>query len=168
MPPVWDGKAYASYRPSYPESLYDTILEFAAGGDGARSMAADFGCGSGQVTRDLASRYDRVVGLDESESQLANAAPMPNIEYRRGAAEATGLPSGCADLVTAAAALHWFDLRRFYDEARRVLRPGGALAAWSYNELPDFGSAQAREVYLAMRQRFWAWFNPRLQDIATK
>jgi SAM-dependent methyltransferase len=36
------------------------------------------------------------------------------------------------DLVTVAVAVHWFDLDRFYDEARRVLKPNGVLAVWTY------------------------------------
>jgi hypothetical protein len=48
-------------------------------------------------------------------------------------AHATGLPAGCADLVTVAQALHWFDAPAFYREARRVLSaPRGALAVWCY------------------------------------
>ena len=47
-------------------------------------------------------------------------------------AHATGLPAGAADIVTVAQALHWLDLPRFYAEARRVLAPHGALAAWCY------------------------------------
>ena len=161
--PVWDAKAYASHRPVYPDELFNTVLEFL--GD-ARALAVDVGCGSGQVTCALAARFDRVVGIDESDSQLASAPSRPNIEYRCGSAEATGLPAGCSDLVTVAAALHWFDLRGFYAEARRLLRPGGALAAWSYNELPDFaGNTRALEVYLAVREHFLAWFDPRLLKI---
>jgi SAM-dependent methyltransferase len=34
-----------------------------------------------------------------------------------------------------AQALHWFDLGRFYAEARRVLKPDGILAASAYNLL---------------------------------
>lgn len=36
------------------------------------------------------------------------------------------------DLVTVAQALHWFDVGRFFEEAQRVLVPGGVLAVWSY------------------------------------
>jgi SAM-dependent methyltransferase len=36
------------------------------------------------------------------------------------------------DAVTIAQALHWFDLPRFWSEVRRVVRPGGAVVAWSY------------------------------------
>lgn len=47
-----------------------------------------------------------------------------------GNGQATGLPSGCASLVTIAQALHWFDRPLFYAEVARILRPGGVFAAW--------------------------------------
>ncbi len=52
--------------------------------------------------------------------------------YHVATAEASGLESGSADLVTVAQALHWLDHDRFYHEVRRVTAPGGLLAAWSY------------------------------------
>jgi SAM-dependent methyltransferase len=52
---------------------------------------------------------------------------------RVAGAEASGLPDDSVDLTVAAAALHWFDLERFYAEVERVLRPGGVLAAWTYH-----------------------------------
>ena len=36
------------------------------------------------------------------------------------------------DLVTVAQALHWLDRKAFYEEAKRVLLPGGVLAVWTY------------------------------------
>lgn len=42
------------------------------------------------------------------------------------------MPNASCDLVLAAQALHWFDLDAFYREVRRVLRPGGLLAATGY------------------------------------
>lgn len=59
---------------------------------------------------------------------------MPNVEYRCARAEASGLPNGSVDLVTAAQALHWFDIAAFFGEARRVLAPGGAVAVWGYGD----------------------------------
>jgi hypothetical protein len=35
-------------------------------------------------------------------------------------------------LITVAQALHWFDLERFFGEAKRVLKTNGVLAAWAY------------------------------------
>lgn len=45
-----------------------------------------------------------------------------------GTAETTGLPGGCADLVTSAQAWHWFDTDAASAEAARLLRSGGVLA----------------------------------------
>jgi SAM-dependent methyltransferase len=39
------------------------------------------------------------------------------------------------DLVAVGQALHWFDFEAFYREVRRVLAPGGILAAWTYDLL---------------------------------
>ena len=36
------------------------------------------------------------------------------------------------DLVLVCQAVHWFDVPRFYEEAKRVLTKGGALAILSY------------------------------------
>ena len=37
------------------------------------------------------------------------------------------------DLVTVAVAIHWFNFDEFYREVKRVLKPKGILAAWTYN-----------------------------------
>ena len=42
------------------------------------------------------------------------------------------LAANSFDLVTVAQALHWFEYDHFYEEARRVCRPNGVLAAWCY------------------------------------
>ncbi|MEL6211726.1 MAG: methyltransferase domain-containing protein, partial [Pseudomonadota bacterium] len=43
-----------------------------------------------------------------------------------------GLDDHSVDLVTVAAAAHWFDLEAFYEEVRRVARPGAVVALWTY------------------------------------
>ncbi len=43
-----------------------------------------------------------------------------------------GIASESVDLITVAQALHWFDIKAFSDEALRVLKPAGILAAWIY------------------------------------
>ncbi|KIZ06425.1 methyltransferase type 11 [Monoraphidium neglectum] len=132
------GGAYSAYRPTYPAELYERVLEFAslAGAAAAaeRRLAVDIATGSGQAARELAARFERVIAIDGSPQQLEHAArDTPNIEFRLADAHATGLPAGCADLVTVAQALHWFDAPAFYREARRVLSaPRGALAVWCY------------------------------------
>jgi ubiquinone/menaquinone biosynthesis C-methylase UbiE len=119
---------YADFRPHYPAELFDYLATVAD----RDSLVWDCACGNGQATLDLASRFERVVGTDASKEQIASAKPHPRIDYRVAAAEQSGLADQSAGLVTVAQALHWFDLERFYGEARRVLRPGGVLAAWAY------------------------------------
>jgi SAM-dependent methyltransferase len=71
---------------------------------------------------------------------IAQAPRDPRITYRVAEAEDSGIEDHWVDLVTVAAAIHWFDLDRFYAEVRRVVKPGGAIAAWAYYT-PVFDSA---------------------------
>jgi SAM-dependent methyltransferase len=120
--------AYAAHRPSYPAALVD----FLAGIAPAQRLAWDSGCGSGQLSLLLAGSFARVVATDASPEQIARAAAHPNVEYRCARAEASGLTARVADLATAAQAVHWFDLRAYYAEVCRVVRPGGIVALTSY------------------------------------
>lgn len=138
--------AYADFRPSYPRALFDWLAEIAPG----KSLAWDCACGSGQASVDLAERFECVVATDASDKQLAGARPHPRIDFRQAPAEASGLADGSVDLITVAQALHWFDLPRFYAEAKRVLKPGGVLAVWSYG----IQTVEGEEVN-ALVQRFY-------------
>jgi ubiquinone/menaquinone biosynthesis C-methylase UbiE len=73
-----------------------------------------------------------VVATDASDAQIAQATPHPRVTYRVAPAETSGLEDRSVDLVTAAQAVHWFDRPRFWAEARRVLRPRGVVAVWTY------------------------------------
>ena len=79
--------------------------------------------------------FDRVIATDASEKQIANAQPHPRVEYRLAPAENSGLQSATVDLIMVGQALHWFDLDGFYQEARRMLKDKGVLAASAYNLL---------------------------------
>lgn len=122
------GGAYARFRPEYPAELVDFLLGIAPG----RRLAVDVGCGSGQLTTALAAGFERVLGLDPSQSQLDHALAHPRVEYRCAGAEALPVPDGTVDLITAAQAAHWFDLPAFYAEVRRVAAPGASLALITY------------------------------------
>jgi len=122
---------YATYRPRYPAALAAWLAERAP----ARGLCWDCGCGTGQFSTVIASEVARVEATDASAAQIAQAEPHPRVAYRVAPAEAAGLPSASADLITVAQAAHWFDLPAFYAEARRVARPGALLALISYGVL---------------------------------
>lgn len=78
---------------------------------------------------------------------------------RQCAAEDLPFAAGEVDLVTAMTAAHWFDRRLFFQEADRVLRPGGCLALLSYTldmelEYGDVSSA-LNNICKEVRQSFW-------------
>jgi len=79
--------------------------------------------------------FDHVIATDASEKQITNAQPHGRVDYRVAPAENSGIDSEAVDLIVIAQALHWFDLDRFYTEARRVLKPNGIFAASAYNLL---------------------------------
>ena len=120
--------SYAKFRPHYPEALFD----FLAASAPACHDAWDAGTGSGQAAVDLARVFENVVATDPSARQIESATPHPRVTYRVEPAERTGLGPSSVDLVTAAQSVHWFDRPRFWGEVRRVLRPNGIIAVWTY------------------------------------
>jgi SAM-dependent methyltransferase len=119
---------YARYRPDYPAALYEFLGKAVKHHD----LAWDCGTGNGQAAVGLATQFDRVVATDPSAEQIRNATRHEKISYVVASAEQSDFPPHTVDLITVATAVHWFDLERFYREARRVLRPDGALAVWCY------------------------------------
>src|SRR5437667_5608623 len=122
---------YAKFRPRYPQKLFEYLGSVAPN----RGLAWDCGTGNGQAAVGLATVFDRVIATDASEKQIANARSHERVEYRVTRAEKSDLESASIDLIMVAQALHWFDLDRFYDEVRQVLKPDGVLAASAYNLL---------------------------------
>ena len=121
---------YATCRPLYPDSLFAQL----AGLTREHRTAADCGTGNGQAAIGLTKHFRRVIATDPSEAQIGRALQHGRIEYSVARAESIPIPDLSVDLVTAAQALHWFDAPAFFDEARRVLVPGGAIAVWGYGD----------------------------------
>jgi SAM-dependent methyltransferase len=119
---------YANFRPHYPAALFDYLATLVP----SDSVVWDCACGNGQATSDLAARFLKVFATDASREQIASATPHQHVEYRVALAEESGLAAGSVQLVTIAQALHWFDLPRFYAEAKRALSSSGVIAAWAY------------------------------------
>jgi SAM-dependent methyltransferase len=145
---------YSAFRPSYPDALFGYL----AGLCRHRECAWDCACGSGQASTRLAAHFAQVVATDASAQQIAAATDSPRITYRVAPAEHSGLESAAVDLVTVAQALHWFDLDAFYREVRRVLRPSGVLAVWTYGVLHvegDAVDALVQEFYTDITGPYW-------------
>ena len=131
-------EAYAAARPEYPDALYAQLAAVVP----ASAHVWEPGCGSGQATRGLAARFAHIHATDPSARQVAEhwahdaaQAGAGRVDLAVAPAERTALDDASVQLIAVAQALHWFERERFFAECRRVLAPGGLLAAWSY---PDF------------------------------
>ena len=122
-------QTYAQYRPQYPEEIYAYLASIAP----ANTLAWDCGTGNGQAALGLAKYFDKVYATDASAEQIAHAYAHPKVGYHVEPAEHISLADSSVDLVTVAVAIHWFNFDQFYSEVRRVLKPNGILAAWTYN-----------------------------------
>lgn len=133
---------YRQSRPSYPPELFSWLAEACTG----HALAWDVGAGNGQASVGLAEHFAKVLATDLSEAQIAQATLHERVEYRAAPADQSGLPEASTDLVTIAQALHWFAGDPFYTEVRRVLKPGGVIAAWTYGVAEIEGAAVAERL----------------------
>ena len=119
---------YAKYRPEYPQDLFDYILSNVK----ERQTAWDCATGNGQTAKELAKYFTDIYATDISQKQIDNAHIAPNIHYTIQPAEQTDFADDTFDLITVSQALHWFQFDKFFAEVKRVIKPGGYLAAWMY------------------------------------
>ncbi|KAF2711044.1 S-adenosyl-L-methionine-dependent methyltransferase [Pleomassaria siparia CBS 279.74] len=153
---------YASARHDYHSSLYETVLKYHSATGGELGVLLDVGCGPGNVTRALGSRFTEAIGLDPSCGMLETARSLGGttstslpIRYELGSAEQLGenlerpIEEGSVDLITAANAAHWFDMPAFWTAAARVLKPGGTVALWTSGNVTSHPSVPNAEAIKA-------------------
>lgn len=121
-------RLYAAARPTYPDHVISEIASLAPG----HVQAWDVGTGNGQAAHLLARHFAAVHASDPSAAQIAAAKPAERVTFAVEPAEQCSLPDQSCDLILAAQAAHWFDPARFAAELRRLLRPGGIVAAIGY------------------------------------
>lgn len=145
--------AYAEFRPHYPDSLFAWLASVAPG----RALAWDAGTGNGQAAVALATHFDQVWATDASEQQIAAAEAHPRVRYGVAREAHSLLEARSCDVVTAAQALHWFDIPAFFAEAQRVLRPGGVIAVWTYARpaLDDPAYDSVLQSYVRLMDAWW-------------
>jgi len=127
-----------------------------------RTLALDFGCGAGRLTRALAAHFERAIGVDVSASMIETArrlnAGIDGLEFRvNPSPRIEGIADASVDLVFSRITLQHIpaDLAEGYvAEFFRVLAPGGAAVFQFVDDADDslrgrlFGAASNR------------WLNP--------
>ncbi|PIE20320.1 MAG: ArsR family transcriptional regulator [Proteobacteria bacterium] len=92
----------------------------------------DLGCGTGEALARLAPSVARVIGVDQEASMIeaarARLAGRDNVELVEAGLSAVPLPDALADAALLVLVLHHLpEPAEALREARRLLRPGGAL-----------------------------------------
>ncbi|RDW64005.1 hypothetical protein BP5796_10507 [Coleophoma crateriformis] len=77
-------QTYATYRTSYPERFYRTILDFHHATGGQDGFLVDVGCGPGNATRDLARFFDVALGVDPGAGMIEAARGLGGVTKRGG------------------------------------------------------------------------------------
>jgi ubiquinone/menaquinone biosynthesis C-methylase UbiE len=117
-----------------------------------RRNALDFGCGVGRVSQALATRFDRVVGLDVAPSMIAQARAVNGVPDRcsfelNRSRRLRRFSNDSFDLVYSRMVLQHMApslARGYLRELVRVLAPGGALVF----QLPERMSADSMQLFL--------------------
>jgi ubiquinone/menaquinone biosynthesis C-methylase UbiE len=130
-------------------------------GLGEGSKVLEVGCGTGQLTAELARRGCDVTAIDIGPSMVAVArrrlgrAP---VRFAVVSFEDFAGDDGWFDLVVSATAFHWVDPEVKFDKTARLLRPGGWLALLATGERYDdpFGTALL-EAWVARSDDGGAW-----------
>ncbi|OJD28823.1 methyltransferase domain-containing protein [Diplodia corticola] len=153
LPPLWHPTsppppppASAPSSPTYPRALYDFITTTHARTGGALGSLLDVGCGgAGEVLEALAPRFEQALGVGKGFEYDAAGTRLADAEVRtrtgRAVRRKCGLPDrlvadagdgvGEWDLVVVADLVHRLYMRRFWRQARRLLKPGGSVAIFA-------------------------------------
>jgi SAM-dependent methyltransferase len=124
-----------------------------------RGRCLEIGCGAGRLTRQIATDFREVIGVDVSEGMLKAAAEHltePGIDLRIGDGRVLPVRDGCIDGVFSSHVfqhLESFDVaHQNFVEIARVLKPGGsAMIHLPLYTIPP-GLEVLESVVLARRQ----------------
>jgi SAM-dependent methyltransferase len=147
---------YDRHRPKPPPLLRE-LLPRLAGVDRPKHVV-DLGCGTGLSTLYWFGFADEIIGVDptgDMRSQAeaaASAVAADTVRIVAGFSTETGLPNGCADLVTCSQSLHWMDPEPTFAEVARILRPGGVFAAYDC-DWPPTCDWEAEHAFLEVMHR---------------
>ncbi len=155
----FDAKAvdYDRYRPRYPESLFDDIVELGALRRGATVL--EIGAGTGIATGPLADRGFQVTAIEPAPAMVEVAVEKlgSRVRFVVGRFEDWS-PVAQVQLVVACNVWHWVEPGAGVQLVAELLPPGGTLAlvwteivSWGHEPFEDrleaaFGSLWAKDL----------------------
>lgn len=143
---TWSAQQYAKFEQERTRPVKDLV---AAIPTAQVRSAVDLGCGPGNSTEVLASRYPQadIVGTDNSEDMVTAArARLPSLRFDLSDI-AQWSPDRRFDVILANASLQWLpDHATLYPRLASQLTEGGSLAVQTPDNLEEPAHRLAREV----------------------
>jgi len=143
---TWSAKQYSAFENERTRPVRDLI---AAIPEHDVKVAIDLGCGPGNSTEILASRYPdaAVSGLDSSQDMITAARKrMPDFQFEVGDIEGWA-PKQRYDVILANASLQWAPNHEvLYPHLVHQLAPQGTLAIQTPDNLEEPAHRMAREI----------------------
>ena len=144
----WDPAQYERFERERAQPFHDLVARVP---DGAVRHAADLGCGTGELTRTLLTRWPgaQIVGVDSSDAMLARAtagASSSRLRFVHADLRAWEPPAPL-DRIVSNAALQWVpDHRELLARLVGFLAPGGTLAV----QMPHNDESPTHEILRAL------------------
>jgi len=162
---VWDAQRYEGQH-SYVWKFGASLLELLQPRGGERIL--DVGCGTGQLTAEIAKSGAYVVGLDNSVDMLGQARQnYPALTFVLGDATRFRFEDPF-DAIFSNAALHWVkNAAAAVESIALALRPGGRLVA-EFGGKGNIASVQGafRDIFGPAADARSPWFYPSIGEYA--
>lgn len=151
-----DPEAYNRYRPHYPPTLFDTLVEYAHLSPSAELL--EIGPGTGQATADMAARGYTITGIELGERLAHKAREMlksyDRVRILTGAFEDADLPLRHYDLIYAATAFHWIRDDAKFTKTAALLKDRGYLAIIHTEHVSDEQGDAFFQFYHPLIQKY--------------
>jgi SAM-dependent methyltransferase len=156
---LFDGIAeqYDASRQRYPAEIVDVIV--ATGDIGPGACVLEIGCGTGQLTTQLAGRGFNLTVIDIGPAMIARArANISDPAVRIVVSAFEEFSGGPFDLIVSATAFHWVDPEVGLVKAAQLLRPDAWLALLSTGErYPEPLATAVRDLWVRYNRTIvWA------------
>ena len=134
-----DAERYNTFRPQYPEALFEKLIKDT--GISNHWELLEIGPGTGQATKPLAKIGAEITAI-ELGAALADIARKElqqhtNVHVVTGSFEETHLPASHYDLIYSATAFHWVKEEYKFAKTAQLLKPKGYLAIIHTEHISD-------------------------------
>ncbi|MFT8825835.1 class I SAM-dependent methyltransferase [Liquorilactobacillus mali] len=137
----------------------------------APNKILDIGCGTGELTAQIAAKGFNVLGIDQSNNMIQKAKlNFPNLDFVQGNILHMQLEQGSFDTVFSNAVFHWInDQQTLAMKIHTVLKPGGLLVCefGAEGNIKTISTAFSTELNLLGKAYYSPFYFPSVSEYTT-